>query len=51
MMRMIVASNVLSRREDTDTFVPVDDARDPGGEIVTRLSARVHRFAAARDIL
>jgi len=51
MMRMMVASNVLSRREDTVLFVPVNDATDPGGEIVTRLLARVHRFAAARSVL
>ncbi len=51
MMRMMVASNVLSRREGTVLFVPVNDATDPGGEIVTRFLARVHRFAAARSVL
>ena len=51
MMRMMVASNVLSRREGTVLFVPANDAADPGGEIVTRLLARVHHFAAARSVL
>ncbi len=51
MMRMMVASNVLSRREGTVLFLPVNDASDAGGEIVTRLLTRVHRFAAARSII
>ena len=51
MMRMMVASNVLSRREGTVLFLPVNDASDAGGEIVTRLLTRVHRLAAARRII
>jgi sirohydrochlorin cobaltochelatase len=51
MMRMMVASNVLSRREGTVLFLPVNDASDAGGEIVARLLTRVHRFAAARSII
>ena len=51
MMRMMVASNVLSRREGTVLFLPVNDVSDAGGEIVTRLLTRVHRFAAARSIV
>ena len=51
MMRMMVASNVLSRREGPVLFLPVNDASDAGGVIVTRLLARVHRFAAARGVV
>jgi sirohydrochlorin cobaltochelatase len=51
MMRMMVASNALSRREGTVLFLPVNDVSDAGGEIVTRLLTRVHRFAAARSIV
>ena len=51
MMRMMVASNVLSRREDTVLFVPINGQSDPGGEIVARLLTRAHRFAAARSML
>jgi sirohydrochlorin cobaltochelatase len=51
MMRMMVASNVLARREDTVLFLPVNDTSDAGGAIVSRLLVRVHRFAAARSII
>jgi sirohydrochlorin cobaltochelatase len=51
MMRAIVVSNVLSRREGTVLFVPVNPATDPGGEIVARSVVRVHAFASARNIL
>jgi sirohydrochlorin cobaltochelatase len=51
MMRMMVASNVLSRREGTVLFLPVNDVSDAGGVLVTRLLTRVHRFAAARSIV
>ena len=51
MMRMMVASNALSRREGTVLFLPVNDVSDAGGESVTRLLTRVHRFAAARSIV
>jgi len=39
MMRALVASNVLSRREGTTLFVPVNRSTDPGG----------HRVAAALE--
>jgi sirohydrochlorin cobaltochelatase len=51
MMRAMVASNVLSRREGTVLFVPVNPASDPTGETVVRTLARIHRFAAARGVL
>jgi sirohydrochlorin cobaltochelatase len=50
MMRALVASNVLSRREGTVTFLPVNAARDPHGATVARIFARVHRIAAARGV-
>jgi hypothetical protein len=51
MMRALVASNVLSRREGTVLFVPVNPVSDPHGETVVRLVGRIHGFAAARNIL
>ena len=51
MMRAMVVSNVLARREDTTLFVAVNPVTDPGGEIVTRILTRVHGFARVRDIL
>jgi hypothetical protein len=51
MMRTLVASNVLARREGTVLCVPVNAVSDPGGEAVARALARVHRFAAARGVL
>src|SRR5918995_166490 len=50
MMRALVAGNVLSRREGTTLFVPVNPDSDPGGGRVARALARAHRLAAARDI-
>ena len=44
MMRALVASNVLSRREGTVLFVPVNAATDPDGTIV----ASCHRRAIVR---
>jgi sirohydrochlorin cobaltochelatase len=34
MMRALIALNVLSRREDTTVFVPINATDDPGGQIV-----------------
>jgi sirohydrochlorin cobaltochelatase len=45
MMRAMVASNVLSRREGTVFFVPIDPFHDPNGAIVVRLVKRLHGFA------
>jgi hypothetical protein len=50
MMRALVAGNVLSRREGTTLFVPVNHATDPGGIRVARALARAHRLAAARNV-
>jgi sirohydrochlorin cobaltochelatase len=51
MMRALVASNVLSRREGTVLFVPVNPASDPDGETVIRSVIRIHAFATARAIV
>lgn len=48
MMRALVASNVLARREETAVFVPVNPVIDPGGDIVVRTVARIHRLASLR---
>ena len=51
MMRLLVAGNVLTRREGTALFVPVNPAADPGGRTIAQALARVHRFAAAHGVL
>jgi hypothetical protein len=51
MMRALVASNVLSRREGTTLFVPINPATDPGGEIVASAVAHTHRLAAAKGLV
>ena len=48
MTRMLVASNVLARREDTVLFVPINPGCDPGGTAVAARLARVHRLAASK---
>jgi sirohydrochlorin cobaltochelatase len=51
MMRAMVASNILSRREGTVLFVPLNPESDPNGETVARSVARMHGFAIARGHL
>lgn len=51
MMRAVVASNVLSRREGTVLFVPVNPESDPRGGIVSTSVTRAWRLASARGIL
>jgi hypothetical protein len=50
MMRALVASNVLSRREEQTLFVPVNLSTDPDGALVAAAVARVHGFASARGV-
>ena len=50
MMRAMVANNVLSRRENTTLFVPINPSSDPGGVIVARTVMMVHRLAAIRGL-
>lgn len=42
MMRALVANNILSRREETTLFVPVNAAQDPGGRAVAGCLCRIH---------
>jgi hypothetical protein len=51
MMRALVASNVLSRREGTTLFVPINAAIDPHGTIAARTLLDVYRSASARRVL
>ena len=51
MMRMLVAMNVLARRESTVLFVPVNPDVDPDGAIVADSVALVHRLARAREVV
>ena len=51
MMRALVAGNVLSRREGTVLFVPVNATLDPSGARVAEAVARVFRCARARGII
>jgi sirohydrochlorin cobaltochelatase len=51
MMRAMAASNVLSRREGTVLFVPVNPVIDPAGHHVAGALATVHRLAVAKAIL
>ncbi len=48
MMRAMVVSNVLSRREGTVLFVSVNSATDPNGEAVIKSLVRIHSFVTAR---
>jgi sirohydrochlorin cobaltochelatase len=50
MMRALVATNVLSRREGTVLFVPVNAMTDPQGTIVSEAVARVYHCASARGV-
>jgi sirohydrochlorin cobaltochelatase len=50
MMRALVACNVLSRREGTVLFVPVNPSTDSRGTLVADAVVRTHRCAAARGI-
>jgi sirohydrochlorin cobaltochelatase len=51
MMRMMVAANILSRREGTVLFVPINPVTDPGGEIVAEAIARMHHLASLKQAL
>ncbi|MCU1324493.1 MAG: hypothetical protein JWM43_4142 [Acidobacteriaceae bacterium] len=51
MMRMLVISNVLSRREGTVVFVPLNPAVDPDCEMVARIVLQTHSFAKAQGVL
>ena len=46
MMRMLLAANVLARREGNVLLVAINTGADPSGEIVSSSVALVHRLAA-----
>jgi len=48
MMRALVATNVLSRREESTLFVPVNPSVDPRGDIVAAAVAHVYEQARSR---
>ena len=48
MMRALVASNVLARRQDTTLFVPINPESDPNGDQVTRSVRLVHHWMKLR---
>jgi sirohydrochlorin cobaltochelatase len=48
MMRGLVVMNVLSRREETVLFVPINAGTDPTGARVAAAVARIHRLATRR---
>jgi sirohydrochlorin cobaltochelatase len=49
MMRMMVAANILARREGAALFVPINPVDDPGGEIVAEAIARIHHLGAVKQ--
>jgi hypothetical protein len=51
MMRALVASNVLSRRENRTLFVPINPATDPKGVLVSDAVVRVYRYAVDRHVV
>ena len=51
MMRALVASNVLSRREGTVLFVPVNTAVDSDGRRIADAVVRVYGYACARGVV
>jgi hypothetical protein len=48
MMRALVASDVLARREESTLFVPINPAIDPSGRRVVSAVTDVHRRASTR---
>jgi sirohydrochlorin cobaltochelatase len=49
-MRMLLVTNVLARREGTMLFVPLNPGVDADGSIVSSSVALIHRLAMARGI-
>jgi sirohydrochlorin cobaltochelatase len=50
-MRALVASNVLARREGTVLYVPVNPDSDPGGATVAQAVAKARAFAGKRGVI
>jgi sirohydrochlorin cobaltochelatase len=51
MMRVMVASNVLCRREGNFIYVPVNPSTDRSGNRIARLLARSYRVAIAQRVI
>jgi len=51
LMRALVVSNVLARREGTALCIPVDPAQDPDGERVVNALVHAHSLAWMRGVL
>jgi sirohydrochlorin cobaltochelatase len=51
MMRLMVTSNVLCRREGNVIYVPVNPSTDRDGNRVTALFVRAHRLAHAEGVI
>jgi sirohydrochlorin cobaltochelatase len=51
LMRAMVVSNVLCRREDTLIFIPVNPGSDHSGNRISDLVLRAHEVAIAQDVL
>jgi hypothetical protein len=51
MMRALVASNVLARREGTVLFVPVNPTLDPVGDVVASRLIELQHLASSRGVL
>ena len=51
MMRAVVVSNVLSRREGTVLFVAINGIQDPDGRRVSAATIGAYRLARARGVL
>jgi sirohydrochlorin cobaltochelatase len=51
MMRGLVVRNVLSRREGTVLFVPINPEHDPNGERVVRSLTEIHRAAVSSQVV
>jgi sirohydrochlorin cobaltochelatase len=50
LMRALVVSNVLARREGTVLCVPIDPSQDPAGDRVVSALTHVHGLARARGV-
>jgi sirohydrochlorin cobaltochelatase len=51
MMRIMVVSNVLCRREGNLIYIPIDPSTDNGGNTVAGLVARAYRVARSRGVM
>ncbi len=51
MMRVMVGSNVLCRREGNLIYVPVNPSTDPTGDRIAGLYERAHRIASAQRVI